>query len=277
MTTKPFRNLLALAALLTLLPSATVHADTTSPTSDQSSTNKDAREHTGTITIVDAAERTVKVDKFLLNKTFNLAADCSFAVGLDKPATLDQLKPSMEVVVRYEESDGVFIATRISQRWYTQVGYVKTATPANHEIVLDRVGTARKFKVNDSTRLTIHNDKARLSDYKTGQKVTITYTKQDDLWLAHKVEDTSERFVGTVEAIDAEANTMKVKNLLTTKKFNLGDGCKIVFNNDTSGKLRNVRLGEKVTVNYEDMKGVLVAGRIELATDRAPATDNTGP
>ena len=144
--------------------------------------------------------------------------------------------------------------------------------------MLDRVGTARRFKVNDSTRLTIHNDTARLGEYKTGQKVTITYTRQGDLWLAHKVEDTSERYVGTVQAIDAEANTMKVKNLLTTKKFNLADGCKIVFNNDTSGKLRNVRLGEKVIVNYEDMKGVLVAGRIELALDRAPATDaGSGP
>jgi PDZ domain-containing secreted protein len=170
----------------------------------------------------------------------------------------------MEVTVSYQESDGVLVATHIAQRWYTQTGYIKATTPGNREIVMERMGMAKKFKVNDNTRLTIHDETAKLSDLKPGQKVTVTYTKQDDVWLAQKVEDTSETFTGAVEAIDAGSNSIKVKSLINTRKFNLGEGCKIVLNGETNGKLKDLRIGQKVTIDYEEVKGVMVAARIEL-------------
>jgi len=264
MKTKPIRNLIALGALLALLPAASpLHAEAGAPTATTQK-NTSAREYTGTLSAVDATDRTVKVDKYFWDKTFNLAENCTFAIGLDKESTLESLRAEMEVVVSYQEADGVFVATHIAQRWYTQTGYIRSATPASHEIVMDRMGMAKKFRVNDSTKFIIHQDAAKLGDLKPGQKVTLTYTRQDDLWLAQKVVDSSETFTGTVEALDAGANTLKVKSLLTTHKFNLGDGCKIVLDGDTTGRLRDLRIGQKVTIDYEEVKGVMVAARIEL-------------
>jgi Cu/Ag efflux protein CusF len=277
MKTKSILNLLALGTVIALLSTApSAHADaalkaTSSDTPAPAKAAANLREYTGTISAVDAADRTVKVDKYFWDKTFNLAENCTFAVGVNQEASLESLRPDMEVVVNYQEADGVLVATHIAQRWYTHTGYIRTATPLNHEIVMDRMGMARKFKVNDSTQYIIHKDEAKLGDLKPGQKVTITYTRQDDVWLTQKVVDKSETFTGTVEAIDAGANTLKVKNMLTTHKFNLGDGCKIVLDSDTSGRLRDLRIGQKVTIDYEEVKGVMVAARIELGEPQTVA------
>lgn len=278
MKAKLMQKLMILGLTFTLLPGTSmVMAEAGSPTATpapaKAAATTKAAEFTGTISMVDGEERIVKVDKFLMDKTFNLAEKCTFAIGLDKESSLDQLKPDMEVVVTYQESDGVLVATHIAQRWYTHTGYIKAATPANREIVMERMGMSRKYKVNDNTRLTIHNDSAKLSELKPGQKVTVTYTKEDDVWLAQKVEDTSETFTGTVEAIDAGANSIKVKSLINTRKFNLGEGCKIVLNGETNGKLKDLRIGQKVTIDYEEVKGVMVAARIELGTTQTAATN----
>lgn len=279
MKAKLIRKLMILGLTFTLLPGTSlVMAEAGSPSSAPAPAKSAVKtlEFNGTISVVDGEERIVKVDKFLMNKTFNLAEKCTFAIGLDKESTLEQLKPEMEVVVNYQETDGVLVATHIAQRWYTHTGYIKAASPANREIVMERMGMAKKYKVNDSTRLTIHNDTAKLGDLKPGQKVTVTYTRQDDVWLAQKVEDTSETFSGTVEAIDAGSNTIKVKSLINTRKFNLGEGCKIVLNGETDGKLKDLRIGQKVTIDYEEVKGVMVAARIELdAAHTAASNRNT--
>ncbi|MGV3753885.1 MAG: DUF5666 domain-containing protein [Verrucomicrobiota bacterium] len=278
MKAKLLRKLMVLGLTLTLLPGASLvtaeaGSPTSAPTPAPAKATAKALEFTGTISMVDAEERTVKVDKFLMDKTFNLAEKCTFAIGLDKESSLDNLTPDMEVTVRYQEADGVLVATHIAQRWYTHTGYIKAATPASREIVMERMGMAKKYKVNDNTRLTIHNDTAKLGDLKPGQKVTITYTKQGDIWLAQKVEDTSETFNGTVEAIDAGSNTIKVKSLVNTRKFNLGEGCKIVLNGETNGKLKDLRIGQKVTIDYEEVKGVMVAARIELDAAHTAASN----
>lgn len=273
MKTKSIRNLIALGAVIALLPAAsTVRADAAlnpqPETKEQTASAKpaaDIQEYTGTISAVDAEERMVKVDKYFWDKSFNLAENCTYSVGMDREAVLDNLRPDMEVVVTYQDRDGVLVATHIAQRQYHQTGYIKSATPVTHEIVLDRVAMAKKFKVNDNTQFTIHKNEAKLDDLKPGQKVTITYTHEGDQYIVQQVVDTSETFSGSVLAIDVATNTLKVKSLLTTHKFNLADGCKIVLNGNTTGKLRDLRIGQKVSINYEEVKGIMVAARIELA------------
>lgn len=274
MKTNLIRNLIALGTMIAVLPGASlVLAEAGSPMPAPAKSAAKALEFNGSISAVDATERTVKVDKFLMGKTFNLAEKCTFAIGLDRESTLEQLKPDMEVTVSYQETDGILVATHIAQRWYTHTGYIKTVTPATREIVMERMGMAKKYKVNDNSQLTIHNDTAVLGDLKAGQKVTITYTRHGDLWLAQKIEDTSETLSGTVEAIDAGSNTIKVKSFLSTRKFNLGDGCKIVLNGNTSGRLRDLHIGQKVTIDYEEVKGVMIAARIELGTTQTAASN----
>lgn len=255
-----------LAVLLFCLAGYTWAADTDKKKKPASATTKaeaPIKEYTGTLQSIDAEERTVKIDKFLWSKSFNLAEDCTFIIGLDKKVTAEDLKPGLEVVVNYEEVNGIPVATHIAQRQYTHSGYVKAVTPAKREIIMDRIGLTRTFKVNDSTKLSLHGKESDLSQLKSGQKINLVYTKEGEVWLAQKIEDTSETFSGTIEAIDEGAGTLKVKSVIATRKFNLGDGCKIIINGDDRSRLRDLRIGQQVQIHYEQMKGVLAATRIE--------------
>ncbi len=264
------RDLLALGAILTLLSAVPLtHADAAlnaPPSAPAKSTTADQREYTGILKAVDAEDHTVKVEKIFWNKTFNIADSCTFAIGLDKAAGLEKLEPNMEVVVRYQEADGVLIASHIAQRWHAYTGYVKSVAVGPKEVTLEKMGLAKKFKLAEGTRLLVHDKEITLKELKPGQRVTIDYTKLDDLLWAHKVVDPTDTMTGSLEAIDVASNTVKVKSLMSSRKFNLGDGCKVMVN-DAEGKLKDLRIGQKVTIDYEEVRGVLVAARIELNRD----------
>ncbi|HEY1173926.1 MAG TPA: DUF5666 domain-containing protein [Verrucomicrobiae bacterium] len=262
------QKLVALFVLLFCLASYTWAADTGKDKDKKAppaTTKAEApiKEYTGTLQSIDKEEGIVKIDKFLWNKTFNLAQDCAFVTGLEKKVAAEDMKPGMEVVVNYEEVNGILVATHIAQRQYNHTGYVKAVTPAKREIIMDRIGLTRTFKVSDNTQLSLHGKEADLNELKSGQKITLVYTKEGDVWLAQKIEDTSETFSGTIEAIDEGAATLKVKSMIATRKFNLGDGCKIIINGDDRSRLRDLRIGRQVQIHYEEMKGVLAATRIE--------------
>lgn len=265
------QSLLALGATLALLTSAPLtfaDAALNAPpaTVPTKSTTSDQREYIGTLKAVDAEDHTVKVEKVLWNKTFNIADTCTFAIGLDKAASLEKLQPNMEVVVRYQETDGVLIASHIAQRWHAYTGEVKAVASGSKEVTLEKMGMARKFKLSEDARLLVHNKEITLKELKPGQRVTINYTKLDDQLWALKVVDPTDTMTGSLEAIDVASNTVKVKYLMTSRKFNLGDGCKVMVN-DAEGKLKDLRIGQKVTIDYEEVRGVFVAARIELNND----------
>lgn len=70
-------------------------------------------------------------------------------------------------------------------------------------------------------------------------------------------------YTGTGTAVDPNGRTLEVKEFLFSKKFNLGDNCAYMLWNKPAGTLNDLRAGEKVTVSYQDVSGVLVADRIK--------------
>jgi hypothetical protein len=89
--------------------------------------------------------------------------------------------------------------------------------------------------------------------------VTVSYAASSGMKVAQRIEQTGETFTGTVEAIDADARTLKAQHLLSEKKFNLAKDCPIVIGGKSDGKLSDLRIGDKLSVYYEDLDGVLVA------------------
>ena len=68
-------------------------------------------------------------------------------------------------------------------------------------------------------------------------------------------------YTGTIRTVDAKEKTLTVKGYFFHKTFNLAENCKFT----TEGKdasLSDFRPGQRVTVNYQDASGVLVADRI---------------
>lgn len=66
----------------------------------------------------------------------------------------------------------------------------------------------------------------------------------------------------TVKSVDPKEHVLVVKRFLLGKTFNLGDSCEYMFLKGP-GALSDLRPGQKVTVYYQNVHGVLVAHRLE--------------
>jgi Cu/Ag efflux protein CusF len=76
-------------------------------------------------------------------------------------------------------------------------------------------------------------------------------------------------YTGTVISVNLNESTLKVKGLLFSKNFNLGENCSYVLWNKPAGAMTDLRAGEKIQVAYQDASGVLVVDRIQ----QEPMTD----
>ena len=69
-------------------------------------------------------------------------------------------------------------------------------------------------------------------------------------------------FTGIATAVNAQDKTIKVKQFLFNRTFNLADNCKIVMPDKSSGSLTDLRPGQKLEVRFEKDRGVLIAYQI---------------
>lgn len=70
-------------------------------------------------------------------------------------------------------------------------------------------------------------------------------------------------YTGTVVSVNPQEKMLDVKGFLFSKKdFNLGDNCAYSIVGQENGAMGDLRPGQKVTVSYQDVHGVLVADRV---------------
>jgi Cu/Ag efflux protein CusF len=67
---------------------------------------------------------------------------------------------------------------------------------------------------------------------------------------------------GTITTLDAKEKVLKIQGMLFAKTFVLGENCSLAVGNKADASLSEFRPGQKVTVNYRDADGVLVADRV---------------
>lgn len=217
----------------------------------------------GTVSAIDAVEKTVTVQGTILSKKFNAADACKVSLE-DKPdAVMSDLRVGQKVDVHYQNAQGVLVAGQIVQHNLTLKGYVTAIDPGKRMLGVKTALSTREFKVADNCNVILKDKRVgTLENLKIGHTVNVAYDPADDAWTAHKIEQKAETFVGTIQALDAGSRTVKARSLLAEKKFNLADGCRIVVANKPDAGLRDLRIGDKVEFSYEDAAGVLVANRI---------------
>ncbi len=67
---------------------------------------------------------------------------------------------------------------------------------------------------------------------------------------------------GTITVLDPKEKVLKIQGMLFAKTFVLGENCSLAVGNKADASLSEFRPGQKVTVNYRDADGVLVADRV---------------
>jgi len=214
----------------------------------------------GTVAAVDQKEKTFTVRGFWTTRTFNVGDHCKVSLEDKTIAELKDLRPGYRVEVCYQGDSGVKVASQVAQKNLRYTGHVSAIDPASRTFKVKRGTVSETFVASDHCNVIIREDQNRaLADLRIGNKVTVSYSSPEGTKVAQRIEQTGETFTGTIEAIDADARTLKAQHLLSEKKFNLAKDCPIVIGGKSDGKLSDLRIGDKLSVYYENLDGVLVA------------------
>ena len=262
MKTSTMRTIAAVSVTTLLLASLSrAYADTASPEKYQT--------FKGTVVKVNDKERTMTASGFWFwsERTFNAGDSCEVLIGDNKKeATLKDLAPGNWVEVQFSSVGGVNVASQIAEKYGHYTGHIVSIDPNGRKLTLKRGAYQKPFVLAGDCQVLMNDKEGAMSALKIGHKVTIAYAREGDLSLAHKVAQNSLSFVGALEGIDAETRTLKAEHLLTDRKFHLADDCPIIVNGVADGEFRDLRIGYTVTINYENVDGILVANRIACET-----------
>lgn len=265
-------SVLALAAL----PSAADQAGT-SATPDKT--------YTGTVISVNPNGRTLEVKGLLFSKNFNLGANCAYMLWNKPAGTITDLRAGEKVKVAYQDASGVLVADRVKQEPMTDQGMVTAIDPAAHTLTLRSGWMNRTIQVPDSCLVRLSGDKSgSLASVQPGYYVTVTYELPQDQTVAREIEQTGTTFTGELTAVNLDNRTVMAKSLFDTDRFHVADNCAIVINGKLGGHLNNLKLGGRMSFNYEDVNGVKIVNRIsnepvtqESATARGTETPSAQP
>ena len=241
---------------------------------------KPDKTYTGTVVAVNPKDNVLNVKGFLFShKQFNLGNNCTYTLVDQNPGALGDVRSGQRVTVSYQDVHGVPVADHVTQQPLRDKGMVKAVDPAVHTMTV-HLGPLRDktFQVPTGCQITLHGDKSGMvDDIHVGDHVTVTYEVPKGKATAREIAQTSATFTGNMTAIDLDQKIIKAQATFSTRKFNLANDCTIVMNGKPDGKLTDLRPGEKLTFNYENVDGVNVANRIAPAESQRSTVASTTP
>jgi Cu/Ag efflux protein CusF len=243
---------------------------------DQATTaTKPDKTYTGTIIAVNPNQSTLTVKGLLLSKNFNLGENCSYVLWNKPAGAMTDLRAGEKVKVAYQDASGVLVADRIQQEPMTEQGMVKSIDPAAHTLTLHAGWVDKTIQIPDNCLVTLSGGKTgSFADVQPGYYVMVTYEVPNDKPVAREIEQTGTTFTGELRAVNLNDQTVVAKSLFGTDTFHLADNCAIVINGKLDGQLSDLKLGERMTFNYEDVNGVKIVNRIanETTTQESETT-----
>ena len=233
---------------------------------------KPDKSYTGMVVSISPQESLLHVKGFLFSKRdFNLGNNCAYTIVGQESGTINDLRPGQKVTVDYQDAHGVLIADHVTQQPMKDEGMIKAINPTAHTITVHAGLVDKVFQLPSDCEVTLRGDKSgTVADVQPGDYVTVTYEVPNGKPTARQIAQTSETFTGDLTAIDLDQKTLKAKAVFDSKKFNVGDDCVVVINGKPDGTLTDLRPGESLTFNYDDVNGVNVVNRI------APAGEPVG-
>jgi Cu/Ag efflux protein CusF len=227
---------------------------------------KQEKEFRGKVDSVNTEEHTVTVGDWLRHRTFDLGNNCAITRWDNTAGAINDLRPGEKVTIGYQDVHGVFAADRVVQEPMRFHGVVKAIDPAQRQLVLRHWDHDRTFTLAENCKVILHEqNKAGLANIKLGDHVTVVYETPGGPEVVRQIAQTSVSFTGSVVAIDLPHRTVTVEDVLGTKQFSLANDCSIVMDNTLDAPMTDLRPGERLTINYDEVNGVNVANRIAPA------------
>jgi predicted RNA-binding protein len=231
------------------------------------------KEFRGRVDSVNIEEHTVTVMGLFRHRTFDLGNDCSITRWDNTAGAINDLRPGEKVTVGYQDTHGVFAADRVVQEPIRFQGVVKSMDPGQRQLVLRRWDHDRAFALAEDCKVILHDQKSgALASIRPGDHISVVYETPSGQNVVRQIAQTSMNFTGSVVAIDLAHRTLTLEDTLGTRQFSLANDCSIVMENTIDAPMMDLRPGQRLTIDYDEINGVNVANRIAPTSSAPPAT-----
>jgi hypothetical protein len=140
-------------------------------------------------------------------------------------------------------------------------GKVVSVDAAKNQFVVDENGKNNTFTLGDNVIINRGGKEIKFADIKPGDQVQIAYDKGLVTWTAHYVlvtDDANKTWQlgrGKVKAWDAKKNEMVLTDLNNKEwTFSVPIGSKVQVNTEAK-KMDDIKVGEMVSIIYEEKEG----------------------
>ncbi len=238
------------------------------------------REHTWTCTLsaVNAADKTVAGKHWLTIRTFHLGENCVIAGLNDKNAELSDLHSGEKVRIRYQGSEGVWVADRITVKPLRYAGRVRSVDGKAGTVTMEQTPlrqpfeAAKTFRLAESCKVALADGgHGALADLQPGDRLDIIYELPGGAPVAYQIRDQSSTFTGTLDAIDLSDRSVKAKATLGKREFSLADKCQIRLPDRPRGSMNDLTVGQRYRFTYQVINGVNIVERIVPAQETKSA------
>jgi hypothetical protein len=135
----------------------------------------------------------------------------------------------------------------------TWSGTVVAVDPGNKTVTArDWLGMKKVFHLGDKCGVaTLDKEEASVNDLHPGEKVRIQYQEEQGVRVASRIVELRLRLEGTVEGVNPESRTVTLKAATSRTTLHLAASCDILRRDGKSGKLADLKPGDKISLVYQ--------------------------
>ena len=167
---------------------------------------------TGTLTAVNAQEKTFKGEHWLFTKTFDLGAQCAISTLDNQKAALSDLRPGEKVKVHYQDVEGVLVVDHIAESPLHYTGTIHAVDPVAQTLTMEEpplyqpFHAPKMFDIATDCKIVLNSgDTGALTALQPGDRISVIYELPAGSPAVYRIKDRSLTFVAKLEAIDPAA------------------------------------------------------------------------
>lgn len=144
----------------------------------------------GMVTAIDPENHTLTVHVRGMDKTFQIADDCSVVLRDDKSGTLNEIQVGNHVTVTYETPNDTLTARQIAQTSATFTGTLTAIDLGERTVKAKTLFDTKKFNLADNCAIVINGKTdGQLSDLKPDEQLVFSYNDVNGINVVNRIAD----------------------------------------------------------------------------------------
>ena len=142
----------------------------------------------GMVKAIDPATQTLTLHLGVMDKKFQLPADCEVTLRGDKAGTVADIQPGNHVLITYEVPEGKATARQIAQTSETFTGDLTAIDLDQKTMKAKAMFTTKKFNVGDDCAVVINGKPdGKLTDLRPGESLMFSYDNINGVNVVNRI------------------------------------------------------------------------------------------